>query len=81
MAGYFEEVDRLKDLPLDQLTGDDRMLKLWLLHPETSPEIREPLPFLIDPPSQWAQTEQHERFRKTMAELVAWRALPGGLTR
>jgi hypothetical protein len=70
MAGYSEIADRVKDLPLEQLTGEERMVKLWEEHPDTYPKD-DNFPGLIDPPSQWATTEQHERFRKSMAEAVA----------
>ena len=73
MPSYCMATERLKDVPLHQLTGSDRVMKLWALHPETSPEISEPLPYLIHPPSQWATTEQHERFHKMLVELIAYR--------
>jgi hypothetical protein len=71
VAGYFEILERVENLPLDQLTGEDRMVKLWSLHPDTSPEIREPLPYLIDPPSQWARTVLFERFRRDLVRGIA----------
>jgi hypothetical protein len=62
-------------------TASERKARLYLEHPDESPQLIEPLAYLIDPPGRLSPTQSWIRFRdETLVPMMAKRPDDPNLT-